>query len=107
MIPVIAGAILAPAYLFWGVRCEPRPVRAVRCACGGFARGMNCRGAGRGMSITLSLPIVSYRAFQVQNMGGRSLEVDSPSAQPLRLNADMYGNSGIKHPKKGVQNDSP
>jgi len=36
-----------------GIRCEPRTVRAVRCAWGGVASGTDCRGVMRAMSIVL------------------------------------------------------
>lgn len=50
-LPTLRESILAPAILFWGFRCEPLTVHAVRCACGGFASGLNFRGEGRGVSM--------------------------------------------------------
>lgn len=44
--PSVRFYCLAPAILFWGSRCEPCTVRAVRCASSGSASGANCIGGG-------------------------------------------------------------
>jgi len=53
MLPVGAGYNPCASLLFRGFRRVPLTVHAVRCACGGFASGMNFRGVGWGMSILM------------------------------------------------------
>jgi hypothetical protein len=53
ILPVDAGIVLAPAILFWEIRCVSHTVHAVRCACGGCASGANCIGVIRGRQFML------------------------------------------------------
>lgn len=82
--PTERESMLAPAILFWGVRCEPCTVRAVRCACCGVASGANFMGMLRVVSIVLRgwgrnallnpyvfvvCPVLAYGARHVVRMG--------------------------------------
>jgi hypothetical protein len=47
----LCGKPVLRQLLFWGFRCGPHTVHAVRCACGGSASGVNFRGVARGVSM--------------------------------------------------------